>query len=94
MHVKTIALAREFGSRVQEIATRSEFREILDRNKAETDEGVCHTHDFWDANETMLEAFRTVMQREPTFLADMNDETDCEIWRDAWAIAIAADFFA
>lgn len=85
-----IKLARKFGSLIQEGFTTQQFRIMLDRNKAETDDAVCHTHDFCDANMYMAEAFQTVIGREP----DVSDEADAELWSDAWSIAKAAEFFA
>jgi hypothetical protein len=86
-----IRLAREFGTMIQEAFTRQQFNIMLDRNKAEPAEsGVCHTHDFCDANMYMHEAFEKTFGREP----DTNDDSDLESWNDAWAIAKAADFFA
>lgn len=86
-----IALAREFGSLIQAAFSVSQFREMVDRNKAEPeDSGVCHTHDYCDSNMVMLEAFQNVFKREP----DMDSDDDLELWNDAWAIAFAADFFA
>lgn len=85
-----IKLAREFGSRIQEALTPHQFRDMVDRNKAEAFDTVCHSHDFCDANVYMAEAFEAVMGREN----DVSCARDADLWNDAWTIAKAADFFA
>jgi hypothetical protein len=91
----TIALARAFGAEIQAALTRREFREMIDRNKSShTDDGICASHDFVDANMYMLDAFKKTFGREPAILTDADDEIDAKLWNDAWAIAKAADFFA
>ncbi|RWX70431.1 hypothetical protein EN780_03285 [Mesorhizobium sp. M4B.F.Ca.ET.089.01.1.1] len=90
-----IKLARAFGSKMQEVLSTREFRAMCDANKAEPeDSGVCHSHDYVDANMTMHEAFLETFGREPAFLNDSEDTADLELWNDAWSIAKAADFFA
>jgi hypothetical protein len=85
-----ILLAREFGSLIQEALSRSEFQAVIDRNKNEESDSVCHSHDYLDANMYMDEAFQAVMLRE----IDLDSESDTELWNDAWSIAKAAGFFA
>lgn len=90
-----IRLAREFGTLIQEELSTVRFRAMVDRNKAEdADSNVCHSHDYCDANMTMLQAFQNVFQREPAFLNDSTTEADLALWNEAWQIAKAADFFA
>lgn len=86
-----VKLAKVFGSEVQAALSRAEFREMTDANKAEPDDSdVCHTHDYCDANELMISAFKTVEGRNPVSASPR----DAELINDAWAIAKAADFFA
>lgn len=84
-----ITLARAFGARMQELP-RAQFRQVIDRNKCESNDLICHSHDFVDANMVMLAAFEDVYKRA----IDMDNEEELELWNDAWAIAKAADFFA
>ncbi|MDX0622864.1 hypothetical protein GOD54_23480 [Sinorhizobium medicae] len=91
-----IRLAKAFGTLIQEALTRHQFNTVLDRNKSESDDGVCHSHDFCDANMYMLEAFEAELGRKPSFLDGTDDAAenlDLAVWNDAWAIAKAADFF-
>lgn len=94
----TIRLARAFGEQVQETLTVSQFRQVIDGNKAEPENsGICHSHDFCDANVSMHDAFVATFGRNPldTPSADnIMSDADEKLWNDAWAIAKAADFFA
>ncbi|TGT90867.1 MULTISPECIES: hypothetical protein [unclassified Mesorhizobium] len=90
-----IKLARAFGSLIQGELSPRQFRAMCDANKAEPeDSGVCHSHDYVDANMTMLAAFQATFNRDPAFLSDSEETADLQLWNDAWAIAKAADFFA
>ncbi|KVK43594.1 hypothetical protein L905_24050 [Agrobacterium sp. TS43] len=87
-----VRLAREFGSAVQEELSRADFRAVLELNR--NDSIACHTHDFFDANMLMLEAFKVTFEREPEFLSNPDETADLALWNDAWQIAKAAEFFA
>lgn len=88
-----IRLARAFGAGMQTLSV-SDFREMIDRNKTETDEGICHSHDYCDANMVMHEAFAETFGRDSLDATNGMTDEDIETWNDAWAIAKAADFFA
>lgn len=51
---------------------------IIERNAAETDPNVCHSHDFCDANMVMLAAFESHFDR----VANLND--DAYLMSQAW----------
>jgi hypothetical protein len=87
-----IRIARAFGAGIQAALTPAQFRELLDLDA--DDSGICHSHDFCDANMVMLAAFTETMGHEPAFLTEEHAETDLNLWNDAWEIAIAANFFA
>jgi len=57
-----------------------EFREMQVRNTAETSRGVCHSHDFLDANALMEIAFIETTGRDN----DCGNEADAAIWSAAW----------
>lgn len=84
-----LKLAREFSEEIKEALTVQQFREVLDRNAAEDNPGVCHTHDFMDANMPMSDAFERVVGHE----VDGNNDEDVSLWNAAWDIAKAAKFF-
>lgn len=75
-------LALRFVVLVRRCTTAFEYAEILKRNKTIPD-GCCATHDFFDANMVMLEAFNAHAKRE----MDLESEADCRLWSRAWKIA-------
>lgn len=58
------------------------YREVAERNHRETDPNICHTHDFCDANQVMMDAFEKVLGREP----DIQSPTDMQVFDAAWVI--------
>ena len=57
-----------------------EMREVAKRNKEETSERVCHSHDFCDANMAMDEAWTSFGLAS----VDGDNELECKLWGDAW----------
>ena len=53
------------------------------RNLAEGKTGICHSHDFLDANLTMNEAFTDVVGHP----AEIQNSNQAALWSDAWRIA-------
>jgi hypothetical protein len=69
---------------LREWFTQSEWVTMCARNAApDRREGVCHSHDFCDANDSMAAAFKRVMGRD----IDGDNEADCALWNAAWEIA-------
>lgn len=87
---KAIDIARQFCTNIQEALTRDQFWQMIERNKCESDNRICHSHDFCDANVLLAEAFAKVMKRE----LDTQSDADLRLWSEAWAIAKEADFYA
>lgn len=79
-------LAREFAVRLRDELTQTEWLDVILRNAAETDTGVCHSHDFCDANMVMEAAFIAVTGHEPLGDDGMSDET-VTLWNAAWNYA-------
>lgn len=77
------SLASTFADIVFDWTKPEEFAEIKRRNATPQYEKSCATHDFFDANEAMSDAFKRVMKRE----IDANDEADCALWNSAWDLA-------
>ena len=75
-----VALAEAFDHLLRTEIGKAKYREVLARNAAEPDAGICHSHDFCDANMMMDGAFRVVLQRGP----DIDDDADLTLWTDAW----------
>ena len=86
-------LAQEFSRRLRETLTAEEMKAVLDRNAQQGNSGICHSHDFCDAN--------MVMQTAAKKLGALNfDEADaeeylndcCGLWNAAWNEAKATQF--
>lgn len=58
------------------------YAEAAARNRREPDPLICHTHDFCDANQVMMDAFSAVLGYEP----DIQSEADMAIFDAAWAV--------
>jgi len=78
--LRIVALAEAFDRLLRTEIGKTKYREVLARNAAEPDAGICHSHDFCDANMMMDGAFRVVLQRGP----DIDDDADLTLWTDAW----------
>ncbi len=76
------AVAEAFGEVLRQWLTPAEFETMRERN-ATAERGVCHSHDFCDANVAMGAAFEGVLSREP----DPASEEDAKLWGDAWDLA-------
>jgi hypothetical protein len=88
----TDTLAAEFARILRDWLTPAELADVVDRNKNESNiDGVCHTHDFCDANIAMMEAWCNVtgLGEEKW---DLDDEALCYAVNVAWAKAKASGF--
>jgi len=61
------------------------FEEMRRLNAVESNPAICHSHDFCDANMSMLEAFQYVMDRT----ARLSDQADIDMINAAWEHAKA-----
>jgi len=97
----TIDYAPEIGKRfvtvLEEWLTPAEFEQVRTLNDSR-EPGVCHSHDFCDANMAMDEAFIDVLGRHPTTLPEVTDQDyadallaemyDANLWTRSWDWAI------
>lgn len=79
--------------------SKEQLAEVIAKNNSpEYGGGACATHDYFDSNMFMAEAFEQVMGREFIFNDDEHPETeeqnrqDTELWNAAWVISKACDF--
>ena len=80
------ALAERFESRLREAIGPEALRKVAELNAAETVEGVCHSHDFCDANEVMLLALEDLGLPSPVDEHEaVRDEADALVV-EVWAI--------
>ena len=81
---KIAALAGAFADVVHEWTTPADA--------AEPDGMICHTHDFFDANEAMADAFKRTFGRAPWLPCDVEEglcpenesDIDLAMWSAAW----------
>ena len=66
-----------------------DLAEIVQLNSEEDDTRICHPHDFFDANEAMMEAFA-----ELGISDDLNDDVTAQLWGRAWRLAMDNGFLA
>jgi len=81
-------LANNFIEVIREWLTPEQCREVDQRNRAEVDANICHTHDFMDANQAMEQAYVNMWGEEP----DLSAEGVMDDWGDAWMLAKARGF--
>lgn len=74
-------VADEFVYKLR-IEVGNHWVEMCRRNREETDEAICHTHDFTDANQVMLDAVEVVMGP-----GDHNDLKRLDVFEAAWNLA-------
>ena len=72
-------------------------KEIDERNAgyaANGQHGICATHEYMDANVTMMQAFRMVMGREQRITSEdeAGADEDAALWNKAWAYASRQGF--
>lgn len=85
---QTTTLARQFSANLRaEIG--EDIHKVIALNESETDKGVCHSHDFCDANMPMNEGFTNVVGHE----VDVNNSSDVDLWNKAWTIAKENKFY-
>lgn len=77
-------LAFEFSEELRRELSPENFTETVRRNAEETDDRICHSHDFCDANMAMAAAFETVTGRE---YRPLDGDADDELWQEAWGLA-------
>lgn len=82
-------LSAAFNKVLNEWCLPKEMEEINRRNATpEYDGSSCASHDFYDANMAMAEAFVTVFERE----IDLQSDTDIELWNAAWELSKSQKF--
>jgi len=80
--VLTLVLAARFIIGLTQELRPDQFETACVRN-VNAKPGICHSHDFCDANMTMHDAWCATFNAEP----DVANEKDAAIWSAAWTIA-------
>jgi len=93
-------IAGEFSRVLRDWLTPEQMESVISRNRREPDKNVCHSHDYCDANEAMIAAFRQAVGREIWMPSDWEDgrcteeehDADFQVWNTAWTAALDSEF--
>lgn len=95
--VDSITVAKAFCVAMRQELNIDQMQLVIERNRNEPSDAICHTHDFCDANVVMDEVCKR-LNAELEFQPDENDEAkvqkQCDLWNEAWSIAKYAAFHA
>lgn len=83
-------LAKEFSMVINDWFTPAELEEVNKRNEIYAEAGepeICATHEFYDSNEAMCQAFNKVFNRDA-----MSKAGDNAFMNAAWTIAKRNNF--
>lgn len=83
----TEKIANDFIDVLNEWLTDEELRDIVQKNRAEENDNICHTHDYCDANIAMIEAME-----KNGFEYDCYNEKYMKTFFEAWEIAKKKEF--
>lgn len=86
---KIDALAVEFCDAMRKALTPEQMRQVVERNDTETDPGVCHSHDFCDANIVLHEVF---MRHGIDSTKEDAPSAWVDLWNRTWDLAKARGF--
>lgn len=90
-------LSKEFSRLVNEYYTPDQLSEVRAKNAASNDSS-CATHDYYDSNMIMDEAFKTVTKRDYVFYdedipgSEEQNAEDTDLVNAAWSKSKAAQF--
>lgn len=82
-------LAREFSQGLHDYLPPEQMREVIERNRSETVPGICHSHDFCDANMILYDVFKKYGM-DP--VAEGGVDQLGELWDQAWNLAKSKEF--
>lgn len=84
-----LALALEFSQELRDYQPPEEMAEVVERNRIETIRGVCHSHDFCDANMVLYEVF---IRHGMDPVSEDGMERHGALWDRAWNLAKLREF--
>lgn len=85
--IKTLEI--EFSKNLRSVLSSEEMEELVQKNHAETILGICHSHDYCDANMVLHEVF----MKHGMDVADEGGRARWgEMWDAAWSLAKSNDF--
>lgn len=83
MNEQVLVLGGAFIGFLARSMTAEQYDEFLKKTREQYDVDVCHSHDYVDANEVMMEAFEWAFGRPP----QIEDDADMELMNAAWSKA-------
>jgi hypothetical protein len=89
MTITIEALANEFSQSLHALLTPTQMSEVVKRNAFETHPGICHSHDFCDANVVLHEVFLS-HEMDPADEGGMDKWG--HLWDAVWNLAKAREF--
>lgn len=82
-------LAIEFSQALRSYLTHEEMTKIIRRNKKQTCQNICHSHDFCDANIVLHEVF---MRHDMDIVDEGGVGRWGTLWDGAWSLAKSKEF--
>ena len=76
-------LADRFIREMRSTLSVAQLQKVDARNAKQTDSGICHSHDFCDANEVMLEAWESLTTTD----FSLQNKAHVAKWNGAWDMA-------
>ncbi len=73
-----------FARRLEAEVGAERYALTIERNMTQPDSHICHSHDFCDANQIMLDAFEEVHGREANVGTDEDSAPDMDAMQAAW----------
>ena len=70
-----IILAQEFTARLRATLTSAQWIELINLNANELNPAVCHSHDYCDANQIMIDSISFI---------GIEYSAESTLWSDAW----------
>lgn len=90
MNVSIEALAKEFSHSLKSALSSEEMNDLVKKNQSELIPGICHSHDYCDANMVLHEVF---MKHGMDIADEGGRERWGEVWDSAWNLAKSNDFW-
>jgi hypothetical protein len=81
--------ALEFSQELRDCLSPEQMAEVVECNRIETIRGVCHSHDFCDANMVLYAVF---MRHDVDPVSEDGMERHGALWHQAWNLAESRAF--
>jgi len=91
MNVSIETLAKEFSQSLKSALSSEEMNDLVKKNQSEKIPGICHSHDYCDANMVLHKVF---MKHGMDIADEGGRERWGEMWDSAWNLAKSNDFWS